>query len=161
MIYSYDYQGNTYTINLEPQPNGEFQAIIGEHTYTFEAIKQADGGWQLQFGSQRQVVYGVMQGDERFIYVDGVHYQLEAVDERTQRRKKSASGGDHTAQMPGQVMALLVSEGEVVERGQTLVVLEAMKMEIRVPAAQEGTVKTLKVAEGDVVQRGQVLVELE
>jgi methylmalonyl-CoA carboxyltransferase 1.3S subunit len=53
-----------------------------------------------------------------------------------------------------------VSEGDTVERGQTLVILEAMKMELRVTAPEAGRVKRLLVQMGDVVERGQALVEI-
>jgi biotin carboxyl carrier protein len=63
--------------------------------------------------------------------------------------------------MPGQVVDVLVAEGETVTRGQTLVILEAMKMEIRAAAPADGRVKRLLVGKGDVVERGQHLVEFE
>ncbi|MCB9457792.1 MAG: biotin/lipoyl-binding protein [Anaerolineaceae bacterium] len=62
--------------------------------------------------------------------------------------------------MPGQVVNVLVAVGDSVTRGQTLVVLEAMKMEIRVAAPGDGTVRRLLVAQGDVVERGQLLLEV-
>jgi len=50
--------------------------------------------------------------------------------------------------------------GDAVALGQTLVILEAMKMEIRVPAPHAGRVAAISVREGQVVDRGQALVEL-
>ncbi|MBC7812830.1 MAG: acetyl-CoA carboxylase biotin carboxyl carrier protein subunit, partial [Burkholderiales bacterium] len=79
---------------------------------------------------------------------------------RSRPRGRSSAGGDLTAQMPGLVREVLVSEGDTVERGQTLLILEAMKMEIRVSAPTDGVVKRLLVAVGDVVERGQRLAEL-
>ena len=66
-----------------------------------------------------------------------------------------------TAPMPGQVRAVNVSEGENVTKGQTLLVLEAMKMEIRVQAPQDGVVKKLFVKQGQTVEREQVLIDIE
>ena len=62
--------------------------------------------------------------------------------------------------MPGQVRQVRVAEGDRVERGQTLIVLEAMKMEIRVPATHAGRVARLLVQEGQVVERGQPLIDV-
>ncbi|MBK8035170.1 MAG: acetyl-CoA carboxylase biotin carboxyl carrier protein subunit [Chloroflexi bacterium] len=62
--------------------------------------------------------------------------------------------------MPGQVRELLAAEGDAVERGQPILLLEAMKMEIRVTAPIAGTVKRLLVKAGDVVERGQRLAEI-
>lgn len=62
--------------------------------------------------------------------------------------------------MHGQVVRVLVEEGEVVRRGQPLVLLEAMKMEIRVTAPHDGRVVRLLCNVGEVVQRAQPLLEL-
>ena len=65
------------------------------------------------------------------------------------------------APMPGQVLECRVAEGDSVEAGQTLLVLEAMKMEHRLQASDAGKVKVCAVAAGDRVQEGQLLLELE
>ena len=64
------------------------------------------------------------------------------------------------AEMVANVMTVTVAEGDVVETGDTVVVLESMKMEIPVIAEAPGTVRAVKVAAADVVQEGDVLVEL-
>jgi biotin carboxyl carrier protein len=53
-----------------------------------------------------------------------------------------------------------VSAGDAVTKGQTLLVIEAMKMEIRIQAPMDGVVKTLSVKQGQIVEREQVLVEI-
>jgi biotin carboxyl carrier protein len=62
--------------------------------------------------------------------------------------------------MPGLVAKLLVSEGEPVERGQTLLILEAMKMEIKIAAPHAGRVIKVLIRQGQVVDRGQGLIEI-
>lgn len=64
------------------------------------------------------------------------------------------------AEMVANVMTVAVTEGDAVEVGDAVVVLESMKMEIPVIAEHAGTVRAVKVAEADVVQEGDVLVEL-
>jgi biotin carboxyl carrier protein len=63
--------------------------------------------------------------------------------------------------MAGVVLEVLVEVGVKVEKGEPLVVLEAMKMENRVSATVSGTVKSVEVAKGDSVLEGHVLVVLE
>ena len=64
------------------------------------------------------------------------------------------------AEMVANVMTVAVSAGDVVATGDTVVVLESMKMEIPVIAEAPGTVRAVRVAPADVVQEGDVLVEL-
>ena len=63
--------------------------------------------------------------------------------------------------MPGQVRQVLVSEGDEVENGQTLLLLEAMKMEIRIQANMDGVLAKLHVAEGETVDKDATLAEIE
>jgi acetyl-CoA carboxylase biotin carboxyl carrier protein len=64
------------------------------------------------------------------------------------------------AEMVANVLSVAVSPGEAVAAGDTVVLLESMKMEIPVLVEAPGTVRAIKVAPGDVVQEGDVLVEV-
>jgi biotin carboxyl carrier protein len=65
------------------------------------------------------------------------------------------------AEMVANVWKVVVAEGDAVEEGATLVILESMKMEIPVVAETAGTVSGLHVSEGDVVQEGDVIAVIE
>jgi len=81
----------------------------------------------------------------------------------TKRKRRGRGAGHHAsleAQMPGVVRRVLAGAGDRVERGQVLLILEAMKMEIRVAAPHAGAVEKVLVKEGDTVGRGQALVDL-
>ncbi|MGH9892151.1 MAG: acetyl-CoA carboxylase biotin carboxyl carrier protein subunit, partial [bacterium] len=69
--------------------------------------------------------------------------------------------GSLHAPMPGKVIKVLVGEGEIVDEGQVLVVLEAMKMEHSLRAPHSGMVKAIRSIEGEQVAAGQVLVVVE
>jgi len=70
-------------------------------------------------------------------------------------------GAEVRAEMVANVWKVVVAEGDTVDDGDTLVILESMKMEIPVLAENSGTVSELKVAEGDVVQEGDVIAVIE
>lgn len=166
MRFTYQHNGQSYSIELEAQPDGRYQARIADRVYTVEALPLSSGGWRLQLTgesgeTQRASVYSASEGGQRFLSLEGEAYTLTVPDKRTERKRASGGGGDLTAQMPGQVVNVLVTEGETVERGQTLMLLEAMKMEIRVAAPNAGRVKRLLVKTGQVVERGQRLLEIE
>ena len=65
------------------------------------------------------------------------------------------------AEMVANVWKVVVHEGDAVEDGDTLVILESMKMEIPVLAEDSGTITALKVAEGDVIQEGDLIAVIE
>ncbi len=76
--------------------------------------------------------------------------------------KSAAKGGEKiTAPMPGSVFKMLVSEGEEVKKGQTLLVFEAMKMENDLTSPIDGKVAAVNVAEGDAIAVGQELIIIE
>ena len=62
------------------------------------------------------------------------------------------------AEMVANVLSIVVAEGQQVRAGDTLLLLESMKMEIPVLAEFDGTVKVVRVRPGDVVQEGSILV---
>ena len=65
-----------------------------------------------------------------------------------------------TAPMPGKIVALLVAQGDIVEKGAPLLVMEAMKMEHTITAPYAGTVQTIHFTRGDRVPEGSALLEL-
>ncbi|HXA60758.1 MAG TPA: biotin/lipoyl-binding carrier protein [Streptosporangiaceae bacterium] len=65
------------------------------------------------------------------------------------------------AEMVANVWKIVVAEGDTVDDGDTLVILESMKMEIPVLAEDAGTISKLSVAEGDVVQEGDLIAVIQ
>lgn len=100
------------------------------------------------------------------VTVAGELFRVLVEDEREHaahaaERERGAGGGTVTSVMPGAVVSLLVAEGDAVEEGQPLLILEAMKMQNEIPAPSAGTVKRLHVSEGQTVAGGEKLVTLE
>lgn len=79
--------------------------------------------------------------------------------------KPSSLGGDDAGglftQMPGKVVKLLANVGQKVEKGQTLLILEAMKMENEIKSNTNGTVKAIHVKAGDALENGVLMMEVE
>ncbi len=97
---------------------------------------------------------------ERWVNIGGDSFHAERQTHRRQRRTKGSGDASLAATMPGQVTAVLVQAGDEVTARQPLVIMEAMKMELRVVAPADGKVGKVFVVQGDTVERGQVLVEL-
>ncbi len=161
--FRYVFQGQTCTIDLARLSDDQWRAVINDREYIFTTHALSDGGWQLHLDAARVTAYTAAEGDRRYVYVNGVQYMLEVEQDIVSRRATGgrSSTGRLTAQMPGQVCAVSISTGDSVSRGQTLVVLEAMKMELRVTAPIDATILRVLVQPGDVVERDALLVELQ
>lgn len=163
-MFTYLHNGETHTVQLERLPDGSYKATVNGRTHLFRA-ETVEGGWSLAFpeSGARMTTYGVADGETRWVHLHGETYTLTRETTRAGRRSASlgGQGGAVTAQMPGQVREVLVLVGDAVTSGQALVILEAMKMEVRAVSPADGKVKRVLVSAGDVVSRGQVLVEIE
>lgn len=154
-------QTHNAPVSLRPLGENRYQARIGAQDYHFEAQPTTGGGWliALEDGPRTQV-YVAQHGTDYFVFANGQHYHLSMAQNTPGRRSPNTAQNDLTAQMPGQVMALLVAEGENVTQGQPLLILEAMKMETRITAPITGTVQRVLVQQGEIVSQGQMLIEL-
>ena len=101
-----------------------------------------------------------------YISLDGIPEEVvfeplnEFEAETASGRKRATEPGHVTTTMPGNVVEVLVQEGDSVEAGQPILIAEAMKMETEVHANLAGTVKAVHVSKGDRVTPGEVLIEI-
>jgi pyruvate carboxylase subunit B len=102
------------------------------------------------------------------IWIDGFRHEVEALDDRMRaiRELAAASSGPSgpqplVAPMPGMIVRVLVQPGDVVQPGQGLVVMEAMKMENELRAATLASVRAVRAEPGSAVEKGALLIELE
>lgn len=102
----------------------------------------------------------VRQGDAVLVSFRGHQYRVERKTARA-RTAVGASSGELRAPMPGQIVDVRVTEGEIVEKGATLVVLEAMKTQQPFNAPYKGRVTRLPVNKGDQVADGALLALVE
>jgi biotin carboxyl carrier protein len=158
---SFDHNGETVSFDLTPSGKS-YRAAMGDQTFNIEILQAEDGKLHLLIDGKRITAYISSEGVRRWVTIDGQTILL-TTSSGVRRRGHSGqhAAGELTAPMPGQVRAVNVSEGDVVAKGQTLLVLEAMKMEIRIHAPQDGIVKKLFVRAGETVEREQMLIEVE
>ena len=103
------------------------------------------------------------RGDEVFIHLDGEAYALryEHPLTRLAHAAQGAAEAQLRAPMPGSVVSLAVKPGDAVTKGQTLLVIESMKMETTLAAPRDGEVATVHVAVAQTFDRDAVLLELQ
>jgi len=133
-------------------------------------------------GRTFEVEVGDLGGSQVRVVVDGKEYQVDLPGRAATRPPVAAPASPApvappraaaaapapaaganvvTAMMPGRVISVEVKPGDEVKRGQTVCVIESMKMEQAIASPRDGRVRSTPVSAGDSVQRGQTLVELE
>ena len=128
---------------------------------SFQVAPLGAGRYRVSQGSRQWLVYGVATRDERWVFFEGRVY---VIDVAPPSRRKARHGHDDAAlasPMPATVVLINVQPGQQVERGDLLVMLEAMKMELPIKAPRAGRVTTLSCKPGELVQPGVPLLELE
>lgn len=118
----------------------------------------------LRFNRQALELYlASLDPDTYEVLVNGRRLlaRVETLQKRLRRRDNSASAGALSAPMPGLVIEVPVKPGDEVHCGQTLVVLESMKMQMQLRAAVEGRVAAIAVQPGQQVEKGTILVQIE
>lgn len=138
--------GVPHPIDLRAIDEATFSLIIDQASH--EALVEASNG-------------------EIHVLLRGRLYAARVEDERASRLSRSAGGlhagsGEVTlkAPMPGLIVAVAVTEGQAVTKGQTVVVLESMKMENELKAPRDGTITAIKVSPRQSVEQHQPLVVL-
>lgn len=161
MKLSFDHNSRSFLINIT-SVGKSYRVALGDKTVKVEIIRTENGILDLLIDGKRGTAYVSSDNAKRWVTVNGQTFVLtKSSGARRSGHGQHHAAGELTAPMPGQVRAVNVSEGEAVTKGQTLLVLEAMKMEIRVHAPQNGTVKKLFVEPGQTVEREQLLIEVQ
>ena len=129
------------------------------HLGDLEAIPMDDGRLRLQRADGTVFFAHLAKvGDVWWVHCEGHTFKLERIEPGA---ADSDDGGGLTAPMPGKVLDVLVKVGDNVTAGTTLLVLEAMKMEHRIVAANDGIITAVHFNAGEQVDQGVALLALE
>lgn len=151
------------TQTIEINPSGDNYAVTLDGKTVSVQVLRADakrGRMDLLIDGQRVSAYVSSDLAKRWVTVDGRTSVLTKTSGAKQGVRHDYAGG-LIAPMPGQVRSVSVGVGDVVKKGQTLLTMEAMKMEIRIQALKDGVVKAMYVSQGQTVEREQILIEME
>ncbi len=150
-------------MNYRAKLNGRVLADFDKIGADVEQI--SPGVYSVLQGGKSFLVYASGQSAAYEVNINGHTFSIELEDPRDAASSSNSSelSGkvDVKSAMPGKVIRLLVSVGDMVEDGQSLVVVEAMKMQNDLKSPKSGCVKKVNTSEGSTVQAGQVLVVLE
>jgi biotin carboxyl carrier protein len=119
----------------------------------------ASGVYRVDIGGDSEIVYVAGMPDDLWAFRDGRIFRQRASQQPTARTADAGAPQPLTAPMPGTVLKVLVEPGEHVEKGQTMIVLEAMKMELPLRALDSAVVAAVRCREGELVQADATLVD--
>ncbi len=163
--FRYEVGGEVYEIEAERLGNRKMRMWLDGHDSVIEEVSVENGRLRATVGGNPLSCGFAADSGGVSVSLDGAEYQL-AKPSPPSVDNTGPGGADSghtslTSPMPGTVVKVLVGEGEEVEEGRLLLVLEAMKMEQQVKAPYAGTVRAMPYGEGDLVPGGAVLVELK
>jgi biotin carboxyl carrier protein len=159
--------GRTYTVEIEEIGRSLYRVAVDGSEFLVDGKKTGVASYSLIVDNRSFEVDVDTTENEYRVLVDGRSYHIHLVDERQLRLGGLQSGielegrQEVSVPMPGKVIAVLVAEGDKVERGQGLVIVEAMKMENEVRSPINGEVIRVKVKPGDALEAGAVLMVVE
>jgi len=138
--YELELDGRTIAARGELDSQGELSATLGADTFRTTVLAE---------------------GSDRLVFLAGRTWRLADAESLPGWTGGDEAPGGLSAPMPGKVLAVLAEPGRLVEPGQPLLILEAMKMEHAVAAPRRGKVVAFRVAPGDLVAEGDELVDFE
>lgn len=147
--------GEGYRLHLKVDDN---TAVI-----PINLVASENGDGVLTINNQRHSIHTAVDGDNIWVHLDGETYQLQFEDalDRLAQSADAAGGDVIKASMPGSVLSLDVAEGDHVTSGQTLLVMESMKMETTIVAPRDGVIAALHTGAGQTFDKDALLVTLE
>ncbi len=158
----YDHGETTLTVRYHALRDGGFRVSSDAEIDDADARIHAWGvdGIDAEIGGHRSRAWITRAGDQ--VIVQGANGDL-VLNERPRFKLPGSDEeeGGFVARMPGKVIQLRVAKGDAVAAGDTVLVLEAMKMEHPMRATEDGTVTAVHVSEGDQVEAGTLLLVVE
>ncbi len=158
MILSY--KGKSFEIETN-----ENSIKINGVTYPFSLEKCSDNILKININGNERVVYFANDGMFSHIFIDGEQYLVQKTDDSSgiQETENNENKSEEQIKppMPGSVVKLLVQQGQKVDEGAPIIVVEAMKMEITLYSSISGTVTEINAEAGQQVDADRVLVVIK
>jgi biotin carboxyl carrier protein len=164
MLYDVTIDGKNYRLDLN-RADGRWSCRLDGRDLEVDAILARPDVLSLRIGNMAYEVKSERMANDLHLCVGSTRFAAEVRDPRS-LRGRSRAGDDHgpkkiIAPMPGKVVRLLVREGDEVEPGAGVAVVEAMKMQNEIKSPKKGTVRKVLVSEGATVNAGAVLAIVE
>lgn len=142
--------------------NGCYTLYLGDTSSTVSIGPGQGGGAMLVFGDERTPVVIAVDGAHVFVHFEGSSHEVLLHDPISFHEREAGSATEDAicAPMPGSVIAAPIAPGDAVVAGDTLLVIESMKLEMAVKAPRDGIVEAVSFRLGQSFERGAVLAVL-
>ena len=148
-------------VEVTPLGAGRYRVAVNGVEREVGAEPLGDGRWRLASEGAVTLAEVTAAGERRFVRLGTLDFVLTREQAGGARRRERAAGAGLESPMPGVVTRVMVAPGDVVQKGQPLLTLEAMKMEHVIRAPRPGRIKAVLAKPGEMVSGGVALVELE
>ncbi len=149
-------RGTEYAVRVRPEGEGAFGMTLDGRSH---AVRRGTGGLLVVDGVARRIP--VARGGEWTAILDGVNWPVAVVDPLAPSAAERVGGDRLLAPMPGMVVLVGAERGAAVKRGDVMVVMEAMKTQMRLVASRDAVVEAVRARAGEQVQDGAELVRFK
>jgi len=165
MIYDVTIDGKDFRLELERKESG-WQCHLDGREIEMNAVLARRDVLSILIDGKAYEVKREHTATDTHLWVGSLRYLAELRDPRSLRGRKGVGADDKGpkkihAPMPGKVVRMLVNQGQLVEAGQSILVVEAMKMQNEIKSPKKGTLQKIVAVEGGNVNAGDVLAIVE
>lgn len=157
-----EYKGSTLTINVESNDAG-YKIAVNENEFELTKIFETGSELCVDVNGEYHTFYLASDRDNIYVFHAGEHYTFlkSHASSTGSIQVGGAKGNFISSPMPGNIIKISCSEGQAIKENDTLVIVEAMKMENPLKSHLDGIVSKIHFAEGDLVEPGAPIVEIE
>jgi len=153
----------TRVVDIEATADGRYRVAWEGESHEVDLLRPTPEAYQMLIDGESWEAGAVATEGGYLVDVMGLSTEVGVVDPRRKALRLAAGvqGGMVATQMPGRVVRLLAKPGDVVKKGQPVIVVEAMKMENEMKSPIDGVVAEILVTDGQAVEAGTKLVRVE
>lgn len=162
MHHAFKIDNTEHDLGLSRSAEG-YRLHLGDAVIPVNLHVEDDGTAVLTVNGRSERVVIATRGDDVFIHLGGVAYQLRYEHPLDRLAMQAGGGADDSvrAPMPGSVVAMHVNAGDSVIKGQSLLVIESMKMETTIAAPRDGVIEAVQFGVGLTFDRDALLISLQ
>jgi biotin carboxyl carrier protein len=166
-MYQVNINGEDREIKILQQEGNRVKVLLGDKTYDLDILEVEPGIFSVLWqGKTFNFALDRKSNKKYVVETSSENIPVEIVDAETRYQRSQKGSGEDDADyistpMPGQVVKILVEEGQAVKAGETVIIISAMKMESEYKVQKDRVIKQVLVKEGDNIEGEQPLITFE